>query len=329
MNASTANPSISVVVPVYNGASTLGQLVDRIDEVLGGNSGAYEIILVNDGSYDRSWDVIQEIIACSPHIMGLDLMQNYGQHNALLAGIRAATYDVIVTIDDDLQNPPEEIPRLVAKLSEGYDIVYGRPVEVSQKLWRKLASKFLKAILRQVLGLNMASHMSSFRAFRSVLCQGFKHSHDANASIDVLLSWGTQKVTSVTVTHDERRVGQSGYNFRKLISLAFNMLTGYSILPLRLANLTGLVTAFVGFATFVFLVIKRLVQPQFVPGFAFIASEVALFAGLQLFAIGIIGEYLARVHFRTMGKPAYVLRQTTRMAALSADNPAVDSSTLN
>ncbi len=309
--------SVSVVVPVYDGASTLEELGDRIAAALPAQATAFEIILVNDGSRDSSWDIISSLSECRPYVKGLNLMRNYGQHNALLAGIRKAGNQVIVTLDDDLQNPPEEIPRLLEKLGEGYDVVYGKPVARKHSLWRNFSSWVLKFVLKVIMGAEIGSHSSSFRAFRSVLRRGFDNFSDASLSIDVLLSWVAARTTFVFVEHHPRRDGKSGYSLGKLALLAFDLLTGYSVLPLRIASGTGLATALMGLLVFVYVVARRILEPQYVPGFAFIASEVALFAGLQLFAIGVIGEYVARLHFRTMGKPPFVIRDEVGKDPLS------------
>jgi undecaprenyl-phosphate 4-deoxy-4-formamido-L-arabinose transferase len=301
--------TVSVVVPVYNSEQTLAELVDRLQKVLRTQANAYEIILLNDGSHDRSWQIITELAARYPVVHGLNMMRNYGQENVLLAGIKRARYEVIVTLDDDLQHPPEEIPKLLSKLNEGYDVVYGKPVQREHHIWRNATSRLLKVILHIVLGADMANHIDSFRAFRSVLRQGFENFTDASPATDVLLSWSANRVTYVPIDHQERRVGKSGYTLAKLISLSLSMMTGYSILPLRIASGIGLATSVLGMFMFFYVVMNRLLNPDDVPGFAFTASEIALLAGLQLFATGVIGEYIARLHFRTMGKPPYVIRE--------------------
>ena len=300
--------SVSVVVPVYNGQRTLRELTNRLQATLAPLVECFEIILVNDCSQDESWNEIIRLAEQNAHVRGINLMRNYGQHNALLAGIQRAQSEIIVTIDDDLQHPPEEIPKLLSKLTEGYDVVYGKPTYRHHAFWRNLSSKILKSSIKIVLGANMGSHSSSFRAFRSNLRQGFERFADAQLALDVLLSWGAARVTHIAVDHHAREHGRSGYTMRKLLLLSFNMLTGYSTLPLRVASSVGLATSLFGLGMFFYVVVRRLFQTNYVPGFAFISAEIALFAGLQLFAIGVIGEYVARLHFRTMGKPPYVIR---------------------
>lgn len=300
--------SVSVVVPVYNGEQALRELTVRVRESLERNGYRHELVFVNDGSKDGSWAMIEKLADEFPNVRGFDLMRNYGQHNALLAGVLKSRNDYIVTIDDDLQHPPEEIPRLLEALEQGNDVAYGKPISREHSLWRNLSSKIAKSSFRIVLGAEMGEYSSAFRAFRSELRRGFVGFADAKLSIDVLLSWSANSVTCVPVDHHPRRHGRSGYTLRQLVVLAFSNIMGYSILPLRIASGLGVGAALFGVLLLVYLVIKRLVQETNVPGFAFIASEIALFAGLQLFAIGVIGEYLARVHFRTMGKPPFVIR---------------------
>ncbi len=299
----------SVVVPVYNSETGLGILVDQLSTTLAGLGRNYEVILVNDGSRDGSWEAIRRLVHQFPSVRGINLMRNYGQHNALLAGIQRARLPVILTIDDDLQHPPEEIPRLVAKLHEGYDVVYGKPEKRSHDPWRNISSRIIKSTLKVVLGSEMGSHSTAFRAFNSELRRGFATFAGAELSIDVLLSWSAARITHVTVEHHPRRIGKSGYTIAKLMRLAFELLTGYSALPLRIASAMGLLTSGLGVVMFFYVVVRRLLQTEYTPGFAFLAAEIAFFGGMQLFAIGVIGEYIAKLHFRTMGKPPYVIQE--------------------
>jgi len=309
--------TVSVVVPVYNSESTLMELTSRLVDVLSGAVEHYEIILVNDCSRDNSWDLIRSLSHINQNIIGLNLMHNYGQHNAILAGIQSAQYDITITLDDDLQHPPEEIPKLLAKMEEGYDVVYGKPAERHHRAWRNVGSYFLKTSLKIILGSEMGKSSSAFRAFRTILRRGFENFKDAQLSIDVLLSWSAARVTSIQVRHDDRKTGRSGYTLRKLLILTFNMITGYSSLPLRIASFLGILASIFGIGMFLYVIVMRFIQSHNVPGFAFISAEIALFAGFQLFAIGVIGEYIARLHFRTMGKPPYAIRETTKRVALS------------
>jgi glycosyltransferase involved in cell wall biosynthesis len=271
----------------------------------------YELILVNDGSRDDSWQVIDQLVRDYAWVRGFDLMRNYGQHNALLCGIRAAQYEIIATIDDDLQHPPTEIAKLLDKLAEGYDVVYGTPMRQQHGLWRDLASELTKIALQGSMGVDVARNVSAFRVFRARVREAFVNYHGSFINIDVLLTWGTTRFAAIPVRHDERKFGVSNYTFRKLVTHALNMITGFSVLPLQLASLTGFAFTVFGMLVLVYVVGRYLIQGGVVPGFAFLASIIALFSGAQLFALGIIGEYIARIHFRTMDRPSYVVRITT------------------
>jgi undecaprenyl-phosphate 4-deoxy-4-formamido-L-arabinose transferase len=304
----SSDTSVSVVIPVYNSQALLNELVQRIAQALLDLASTFEVILVNDGSHDRSWKVICGLAQEHEWIRGIDLMRNYGQHNALLCGIRNAKYEVIVTLDDDLQHPPEEIPKLLDKLAEGYDVVYGAPQRQQHGLWRDLASRLIRLALRGAMGAETARHVSAFRAFRAQVRDAFANYQSPFISIDVLLTWGTTRFVAVPVRRDPRRAGISNYTFRKLASHALDMITGFSALPLRLASLVGFGFTLFGFAVLSYVLGRYLIARGSVPGFPFLASIIAIFSGAQLFALGIIGEYLARMHFRTMDRTAYVIR---------------------
>lgn len=308
--------SISVVVPVYNAEQSLRTLVAAIVEVLGDQD--IEIILVDDGSRDESWKVIVELARDYMAVRGILLMRNYGQHNATLCGIRAAKNDVVVTMDDDLQNPPAEIPRMLEQLTH-FDVVYGSPKKEAHGILRNVASRITKWALQSAMGAETANKVSAFRAFRTELRAGFAGYESPYVSIDVLLTWSTQRFTSIAVRNDPRELGVSNYTVWKLIAHALNMMTGFSVLPLQLASITGFAFTGFGFAVLVFVLIRFLIHGDAVPGFPFLASIIAIFSGAQLFALGIIGEYLARMHFRTMDKPTYVKRvDTGAYAAVAA-----------
>jgi undecaprenyl-phosphate 4-deoxy-4-formamido-L-arabinose transferase len=301
---------VSVVVPVFNSEGSLAQLVKRLEAVLSARSANCELILVNDGSRDLSWQVVQELTSQYRWVTGIDLMKNYGQHNALLCGIRQARHSVIVTIDDDLQHPPEEIPKLLAKLDEGFDVVYGKPENEQHGLWRNVASIVTKFTLRKAMGARTAQSVSPFRAFRTSLRPSFEHYRGAFVSIDCLLTWGTSHFAAVLVRHEPRGIGVSNYTFRKLLIHSLNMMTGFSTLPLQIAAYVGFAFTLVGLFVLAFVLGRYLLSGVVVPGFAFLASTIAIFSGAQLFALGIIGEYLARMYVRTSEQPAYVVRET-------------------
>ncbi len=312
LEPSVVVPSLSVVVPVYNSHQCLPELVARLGHVLPQVALRYELILVNDGSRDASWDVIVGLAAEHAWIRAVDMLRNYGQHNAVLCGVRAATYEVVVTMDDDLQHPPEELPRLLKELERGYDVVYGTPSELPHQLWRNLASRITKIALQATMGAETARKVSAWRAFRTPVRTAFSDYRSPFLSLDVLLTWGTTRFGSVEVRHEPRRMGRSNYTFRMLLTHALNMMTGFSVLPLQLASLTGFAFTAFGICVLIYVVGRYLLYGTNVPGFPFLASVIAIFSGAQLFAIGIIGEYLARMHFRMMERPTYSVRATIR-----------------
>ena len=299
---------LSVVIPVYRSEVILPELIGRLQTALVLIARDFEVVLVNDCSPDRSWDVICDLARQHSWIRPINLMRNYGQHNALLCGIRAARYEVIVTMDDDLQHPPEEIPKLLAKLASGYDVVYGTPETEQHGIGRNFASWTTKLALQNVMGAEIARQVGAFRAFNSQVVKAFSHYEGSFVSIDVLLTWGTNRFGSIPVKHRPREQGASGYTFRKLLTHAVNMMTGFSTMPLQIASMIGFVFTLFGIVVLAYVLIRYFVHGGSVPGFPFLASIIALFSGAQLFALGIIGEYLARMHFRSMQKPPYVVR---------------------
>ena len=243
-------------------------------------------------------------------VRGINLMRNYGQHNALLCGIRAAQYDVIVTMDDDLQHPPEEIPGLLERLDEGFDVVYGTPESEQNGFLRAIASRVTRLALRAAVGADVAKNVSAFRVFRTQLRDAFRSYQAPFVSIDVLLTWGTTRFAAKKVSFNPASYGTSNYTFRKLVRHALDMMTGFSTAPLQLASLIGFACTLFGLGVFVYVVGRYLVQGS-MPGFPFLASIIAIFSGAELFALGVIGEYLARMHFRTMDRPIYAVRNVS------------------
>lgn len=302
--------SCSIVIPVYNSAGTLADLASRLAGVLPSITSTYEVILVNDGSPDGSWSEICRLAQQYPWLHGLNLMRNYGQHNATLAGVRKARYDIIITMDDDLQHPPEQIPLLLDRLEEGYDVVYGVPYKRPHSWWRNWFSVMIKHILARVMGIGTIRDIGAFRAFRARLRDAFAEYRNPNVILDVLLSWGTSRFTTVTVEEKPREVGHSNYDLFKLFKVTMVVLTAFSTLPLRFASMVGFGFTLFGIIVFLYVLIVTLSQGS-IPGFPFLASIITLFSGTQLFALGIIGEYLARIFDRSMDRPAYMVGEET------------------
>jgi len=305
---------VSIVVPCYRSARTLGELVTQVTEVLDSPAQsarveAFEIVLIVDGSPDDTADVALALARSNPHVRTLELMRNYGQHNALLAGIMAARHDVIVTMDDDLQHRASDVPKLLAALEEqGVDLVYGVAAHEEHAFLRSWASRSVKRVLAK-MGVANASDISAFRAFRSELREAMHITHDPHISIDVLLSWATTREARVTVDMDRRADGISGYRFSTLVRHSLNMVTGYTTTPLRLVTILGMAAAGLGVLLFVYVLVGYLVGYITAVGYTSIIAAIAVFSGTQLISLGILGEYLARVHERAMRRPSYLIRR--------------------
>lgn len=303
--------SLSVVVPVYRSERSIGLLVEDLANELPKLSSDYEVILVEDGGGDNSWSVIRSLCKRYAFVRGFKLMRNFGQHNALLCGILEARHEVTVTMDDDLQHPTSYIGVLLDKLSDGFDVVYGSPVSERHSLLRNLASLTTKLALQSAMGAETARKVSAFRAFRTDLRASFSHFRSPLVNIDVLLTWSTTSFAAVTAPHAPRSIGKSNYTWGKLVSHAFNMITGFSTLPLRIASALGLIMTGFGCVILVYIILSQLFAFRFVvPGFTFTVSLIAIFAGAQMFALGIIGEYLARMHLRIMDRPVYIVKES-------------------
>jgi glycosyltransferase involved in cell wall biosynthesis len=307
--------SVSIVIPVFNAEPNLLELHRQLMPAMAALVERFEVILVEDCSRDRSWDVVRRLALEDERVRGIRLNRNYGQHNALLCGIRAAQYDVIVTMDDDLQHPVSEIPVLLAAIAAGHEVVYGTSHEPQHDLWRNLASRLTKLALQGAMGAKSAAQVSAFRAFPTRLRAAFEDYRSPSVSIDVLLTWATQRFTAVPVKHEPRRAGESNYTMRKLVTHAFNLMTGFSTLPLKLASVVGFLFTLFGFGVLAWVLIRYFVSGTSVPGFAFLASIIAIFSGAQMFTLGIFGEYLARMYGRTMERPAYVVGERCEHAA--------------
>jgi glycosyltransferase involved in cell wall biosynthesis len=302
---------LSILVPVYNSSATLPNLIERIIPVAKSLNVPFEVILVNDGSADDSWKIIRSLATRYGCIRGISMMRNYGQHNALLAGLRAARFAMAVTLDDDLQHPPEELPKLIEKFHDGFDVIYGYPESGTHGLLRNLASLATKLVLQNAMGAESARHVSAFRVFKTDLRRAFNTFQGPFVSLDVLLTWGTKNFGFIRVKHEERQRGRSTYTVWKLIRHALNMITGFSVLPLQFASVIGFAFSFWGLAVLAYVLLRFMLYGSTVAGFPFLASIIAIFSGAQLFALGILGEYMARIHFRSLDRPTYTVAETT------------------
>lgn len=299
--------SITVVIPCYRTPGTLHEVCEQLLEHVAPLADEFELVLVDDGSPDDTWERIVEVVEAHDWVRAVRLSRNYGQHNALLAGLRVASHPIVITMDDDLQNPPSEVPRLLAALADDVDLVYGTPVVETHSAFRNLSSVGTKRLMSKLLGPEVNSKMSAFRVFRRRLLSGSTLVNDPFVSLDVLLSWATTKVAIVEVDFDRRKEGASGYTLSKLFRHAVNMVTGYSTRPLRAVSALGFTISVLGFGLLIYVLARFAIEPSGVEGFTFLAAAISLFSGVQLLSLGVVGEYLARMHFRTMGRPTFTV----------------------
>jgi glycosyltransferase involved in cell wall biosynthesis len=301
--------SISVVVPCYRSAAVLPRLVARLTAVLPGIHPRHEVILVVD-STDATWDAARALALEFPHVQAIRMARNYGQHNALIAGIRAASGERIITMDDDLQHPPEELPKLVAALTDDLDLVYAVPETEEHGPLRNVTSWGAKnLVMGRTMGIPNADVLGALRIFRTYLRAGFDQVSGPHVSVDIVLSWTTTRVGSAVVRMDRRAEGRSGFTLRSLTKHAVNMILGYSTKPLRLVTYLGFLIGVGGLLLAARLLWLYLVGDTKVAGFTTLASLVTIFSSAQLIGIGVLGEYLGRVHAHGMGRPTYVIRE--------------------
>ncbi|MCB9903625.1 MAG: glycosyltransferase family 2 protein [Planctomycetes bacterium] len=307
--ASSALRRLSIVIPVYRGEQSVGPLCERLAEHLGGVY-ELEIVLVNDGSPDDSAAVCRKLADENAHIVFLDLARNFGEHNAVMAGLAHASGEGAVIMDDDFQNPPSEVIKLVERLDQGVDVVFSR-YDVKRHHWfRNLGSSFNNAVASVMLKKPRDLYLSSFKALNRFTIDEITRYTGPYPYVDGLILRTTRNYDTVLVRHDEREEGRSSYTLRKLVRLWLNMFTNFSILPLRVASIAGLSFAAIGLVLAVAFAIERLNNPDMAAGWASLICTLLIVAGVQLFALGMIGEYLGRLFLKDNGSPQYVVRRS-------------------
>jgi glycosyltransferase involved in cell wall biosynthesis len=310
LSRESLQPGVSVVVPAFHSAGALTALADRVAAVLDSAGVGYELVLVDDGSDDGTWDEVTALATRARPVRGLRLARNSGQHNALLAGVRAARRERIVTLDDDLQYRPESIPALLEAMDRGADLVYGASDRHQHGRVRGLLTRASKWMMRIATGEPLVNSISALRAFRTDLRDSFEGFDSPYVSLDVLLLWSTGRIVEVPVPHDPRTQGDSGYSIRSLARHALTITVGFSSRPLRAASLLGFACTALGLVLLTYVLVRYIADGGKVPGFAFLASAISIFSGAQLFAIGVIGEYMARIYPRVIGQPAYTIAES-------------------
>lgn len=301
---------ISYVIPCYRSEATLPQVIEEIRGTMGQlNEYEYEIILVNDSSPDATMDTIRSLCKTYQNIKGVDLAKNFGQHAALMAGMRLTKGDIVICLDDDGQTPADEAGKLLEKIEEGFDVVYAAYGHKRHSLFRNFGSKVNELMTRVMLGKPKELTVSSYFAVkRFVVDEMLRYEHSYPYVIGLVLR-ATKKITNVEVNHRARMEGVSGYTLKKLLSLWFNGFTAFSIKPLRIATFIGSVCAFGGFAYGIYTIIKKLVLVNVEAGFSALMSVLVFLGGMIMLMLGMIGEYVGRMYICMNCSPQYVVRE--------------------
>ncbi|HCN07900.1 MAG TPA: glycosyltransferase [Lentisphaeria bacterium] len=301
---------VSIVIPCFNSAATLGETVRRIRDTLA-NRFELEFILVNDGSADNTWQEILNLQVQSQTVKSIDLMRNFGEHNAAITGLRFVSGDTAIIVDDDLQHPASEILKLLDELAKGYDVVYGRYIDKQHSLWRNIGSSLNDKLATILLNKPKSLYMSSFKAMRRPLVDAVCAYDGPFVYIDGLIFWTTENIGQVDVEHTARSDGRSNYNIRRLVRLHLNLATGFSVIPLRVASLSGVVMAVLGAILAAFFVYEKLTRHDLnIPiGWASTIVCLLVIGGIVLAMLGIIGEYVGRIFLSLNRKPQSVIRE--------------------
>lgn len=296
------------MIPVYRGEKTIGALTRRLVAEFDAAC-ELEIVLVNDGSPDGSAAVCRALAAEFPQVCFVNLSRNFGEHNAVMAGLNHAAGDCAVIMDDDFQNPPEEVWKLVDALLAGRDVVFSRYERKRHSFLRNLGSRFNNFVASHLLGKPSDLYLSSFKAVNRFVIDEITRYDGPYPYIDGLILRTTRNYASVLVRHDPRAEGKSGYTLRKLVSLWLNMSTSFSVIPLRLASAAGIVCSIVGLLCAAGFAVEKLMHPELPVGWASLIVSLFAVGGIQLFALGLIGEYLGRLFLKESGQSQFIVRE--------------------
>lgn len=322
MKEQTIN-KISVVIPVYNEQESLPELIRRTDAACAQLAIDYEILLVDDGSSDASAEMLTAAAeAPGSHIVAVLLNRNYGQHSAIMAGFSHVSGDLIITLDADLQNPPEEIPRLVETARQGYDVV-GTVRQNRQDSWfRKRASRLINHLIQRTTGKAMGDYGCMLRAYRRHIVDAMLHCHERSTFIPILANTFARRATEIPVLHAEREFGDSKYSLMRLINLMYDLITCLTTTPLRLLSVFGSVIALAGFAISLLLIVLRLFfGPQWAAEGVFMLFAVLfIFVGAQFIGMGLLGEYIGRIYNDVRARPRYFIQRVVSRDATSTQD---------
>jgi undecaprenyl-phosphate 4-deoxy-4-formamido-L-arabinose transferase len=308
-DAPSGSVGISVVVPVYNEEENISALHHKLSETMMGIGRSYEIIFVDDGSSDRSAEIIAGLAARDPQTRLIEFNRNYGQHAAVFAGFEHSRGETVVTLDADLQNPPEEIPKLISKIDEGYDIVGGLRANRRDSVLRKIPSWLVNRFIARATGVQLKDYGCMLRAYRRMVVDQIIRCNEISSFIPTLANSFARSVTEIEVAHRERRRGSSKYNLRRLLKLNFDLVTGFSLFPIQLISGLGIVIALLGMTFGIFLFIRRIFHGPEVEGVFTLFAILFVFVGIQLLAMGLIGEYIGRIYTEVRNRPRYVIKR--------------------
>ncbi|MGA3280053.1 MAG: glycosyltransferase [Smithella sp.] len=305
------NVKVAVVIPVYNEEENLSALMQRLMPVMQGLEKSFEIILIDDGSHDRSLEILKSFTS-DHHVKVVELTRNYGQHAAIMAGFTVTQAEIIITMDADLQNPPEEIPKLVGVMEEGnYDVVGSIRRGRKDSFLRILPSKIINVVARKITGVSMRDWGCMLRAYRRSVIERMIQCHEHATFIPALATVFAKRITEIEVNHEERHGGKSSYPLGKLINLQFDLVASFSDFPMKLIMYGGILMSFLGVCFGVFLAIARLVYGArwAAEGIFTLFAILFVFVGLQFFALGVIGEYIGRIYVEARKRPEYVIEK--------------------
>ncbi|MBU1170478.1 MAG: glycosyltransferase [Proteobacteria bacterium] len=307
------NMDLSIVIPVFNEEGNLDELVRRCLDVLRGMGLCFELILIDDGSSDQSARIVEEAAQSNPgEILGVFLNRNYGQHSAILAGFEASKGDIIITLDADLQNPPEEIPALVAAIKQGHDVVGSVRQNRQDTSFRKISSMLVNKGVQKATGVMMTDYGCMLRAYKRNIIEAILQCHERSTFIPVLANSFAKNTTEIPVKHSERKAGESKYSLLKLVSLQFDLLTCMTTFPLRLLSIIGGFVSMAGMGFGLFLIIMRLIfgAAWAADGVFTLFAILFIFTGAQFLALGLLGEYIGRIYNDVRARPRYFVEQT-------------------
>lgn len=308
---------VSFVIPCYRSEHTLEHVVAEIREKMKelAEQYTYEVILVNDCSPDGTLSVIRRLCQSDLRIHGISFAKNFGQHAALMAGLRQSLGDYVVCLDDDGQTPADEVDKLLERLEEGYDAVYAKYEHKQHSLFRNLGSKVNELMTRMMLNKPRELYISSYFAVRRFVVEDMVRYENSYPYVIGLVLRTTKNITNVVVQHREREEGHSGYTIKKLLGLWFNGFTAFSVKPLRIATAIGVFSACAGFVYGIYTIIKRLVNPAVPVGFSALMAALVFFGGMIMIMLGLIGEYIGRIYISMNNSPQYVIRERLNCSA--------------